>query len=162
MPSPPTLPSLPSLLLPARLTLCSLLASLSIACAGQPSPGPRRVVPDELLIFEQRRASAPSGPTAPAWETWQLYESGRFVYAHAGAEASQRHVDVAQLREIHAWLRQHDFELLRNSPERMPPRVPGVSASCQLHLSTGLTLAPLGDPRYYACDALKQLSTGPR
>ena len=134
---------------------------LSVACAGQPSEGPRRISPDSILIFEQRRASPHAEPGAPLWEAWQLYESGRFVYARASAEATQMRIDAAQLRAIHAWLANHDFELVKSRARSAPTAISEVSASCQIRLSTGLALAPLGDPRYYACDELRKLIDAP-
>jgi len=119
--------------------------------------GPHRVSPDAALIFEQRRATIDSSSGVSEWEAWQLYESGRFVYLRAGSAPNRARVSRAQLRSVHAWLAQHDFELIRSHAgvSSQPPA--GTSASCQLHLSTGLVLAPWGDARYYACGALREL-----
>jgi hypothetical protein len=135
--------------------------TLIVACAGQPALGPRRVSSDSVLVFEQRRTFAHPEATAPAWEAWQLYESGRFVYARAGADAAQIRIDRAQLRAIHAWLSQHDFELVTSRTAPAPGPIGEVTASCQIRLSTGLALASLGDPRYYACDELRKLCDAP-
>jgi hypothetical protein len=134
-----------------------LACLVGVGCTGQPVAGPHRLAPDAVLIFEQRRASSPPSASEPDWEAWQLYESGRFVYARASAEPTKTRVDRTRLRAVHAWLAQHDFELLKSATHGVPPAVPDVSASCQLRLSTGLVLAPFGDPRYYACDELKRL-----
>jgi hypothetical protein len=148
---------------PARLPALSLLGLLALttSCRQPLTLSPRHVSPDTLLIFEQRIASSQpeSQPeSGPDWESWRLYESGRLVYSRAGAAPTRRHLSKARLATVHAWLRAHDFELVRNTPEAPAPAVPGVSAMCQLQLSTGLVLAPLGDLRYYACDELKKLS----
>ena len=134
---------------------------LAAGCTVQPAAGPRRVSPDAILIFEQRRSSSEPGATAPDWEAYQLYESGRFIYARAGAEPSKTRISRARLRAVRAWLTQHDFELVRSSARPSAAAATNVTASCQLHLSTGLVLAPFGDPRYYACDELKRLSAEP-
>ncbi len=100
------------------------------------------------MIFEHRRASADRASSEPDWEAWQLYESGRLVYARAGAEPTKAILPRQRLRAARAWLEQHDFELVRSSEHGRATQTPSVTASCQLHLSTVLVLAPLGDPRY--------------
>ncbi len=122
--------------------------------------GPRRVAADSILIFELRRAHVEASPGVSQWEAWQLYDSGRFVYMRSGAEPSRTRLDHARLGQVHRWLAQHDFELVRSRARLAPALTTGESASCQLRLSTGLVLAPLGDPRFYACDALRQLGEG--
>ncbi len=141
-----------------RVTLALLAGCWSLGCAGQPALGPRRVSPDATLIFEQRRASSDASTSKVDWEAWQLYESGRFVYMRAGAEPSRTRLDRARLRQVHSWLTQHDFELVRSRAAAASNDKPGESASCQLRLSIGLVLAPLGDARYYACDSLRALA----
>jgi hypothetical protein len=140
--------------LPRRLAL-SLLVT---ACTVEPAAGPRRVSPDSILIFEQRRASSESAE--PDWEAWQLYESGRFVHERAAAAQTKTRLAPGRLRAVRAWLAQHDFELAQSS-KRGAHAGTNVAASCQLHLSTGLVLAPFGDPRYYGCDELKRLCAEP-
>jgi hypothetical protein len=145
--------------LPAGLVTLGLLVLLAstTSCRQPLTLSPRHVSPDTLLIFEQRVASS-ALESGPDWESWRLYESGRLVYSRAGAAPTRRQLGKARLATVHAWLRAHDFELLRNTPRAPNPAVPGVSAMCQLRLSTGLVLAPFGDRRYYACDELKKLS----
>ena len=140
----------------AVLLLTGLLCNTS--CTVQPALGPRTISHDRVLLFEQRRATAQPTPEMPAWEAWQLYESGRFVHSRADTEMTQRRLDAQQLSTVRAWLRAHDFELVQNSHGKSAPAASHISAICQIHLSTGLVLAPLGDPRYYACDELKRLS----
>jgi hypothetical protein len=146
--------------IPLGLRALALLALLGLtaSCRQPLTLSPRRVSPDTLLIFEQRVASSQSA-SEPDWESWRLYESGRLIYSRAGAPATHRHLGKARLGAVHAWLHAHDFELVQNTPESPAPSAPNVSAMCQLRLSTGLVLAPLGDRRYYACDELKKLST---
>lgn len=136
-----------------RRLLC-LLASINCACVGDPVMPAHAAKPDQVLLFEQRRAA--SGAT-PAWESWSLYDSGRYVYASAGADPNKQRITVRKLETVHAWLRQHDFELTRAAPSTAALGSSGVSASCQIRLSSGLVLAGAGDRRFYACDALKQL-----
>ena len=125
-------------------------------CVG-PIRGARGISSDRVLIFEQRVAS--SDPAAEAaWESWQLYESGRFVYARAGAEPTQRRIQTARLQAVHGWLYAHDAELQRTVPPDAAPPAPGVAAMCQVHTSGGLLLAPFGDPRYGVCEQLKKLA----
>jgi hypothetical protein len=145
--------------LPVGLFVLGLLVpSLLTASCRQPlTLSPRHVSPDTLLIFEQRIASS-QPESGPDWESWRLYESGRLVYSRAGVAPTRRRLGEARLAAVHAWLRAHDFELARNTPETPAPAVPDVPAMCQLQLSTGLVLAPFGDRRYYACDELKRLS----
>jgi hypothetical protein len=145
--------------LPAGLLAFRLLALLALttSCRQPLTLSPRRVSPDTLLIFEQRTASS-QPESGPDWESWRLYESGRLVYSRAGAAPTRRRLGKARLAAVHAWLRAHDFELVRNTPQAPSLAVSNVSAMCQLQLSTGLVLAPFGDRRYYACDELKKLS----
>ena len=138
----------------ALLALPALIAS----CRQPLTLSPRRVSPDTLLIFEQRVASS-QPESAPDWESWRLYESGRLLYSRAGAPGTLRHIGKARLAAVHAWLRAHDFELVQSTPQAPTPAAPNVPAMCQLQLSTGLVLAPFGDRRYYACEELKKLST---
>jgi hypothetical protein len=142
-----------------RAPLLLALLAMTAACRQPLTLSPRRVSPDTRIIFEQRIASTQS-QSAPDWESWRLYESGRLLYSRAGAPVTHRHIGEARLAAVHAWLRAHDFELVRSTPESPAPAPPNVSAMCQLQLSTGLVLAPFGDRRYYACDELKKLSTG--
>jgi hypothetical protein len=144
---------------PLGLRALVLLAPLALtaSCRQPLTLSPRRVSPDTLLIFEQRVASS-QPESAPDWESWRLYESGRLLYSRAGTPATHRHIGKARLAAVHAWLRAHDFELVQSTPESLAPAAPNVSAMCQLPLSTGLVLAPFGDRRYYACDELKRLS----
>ena len=81
--------------------------------------------------------------------------------APALQQATHHHISKApRLATVHAWLHARDiFELVQNAAESAASTTPNVSAMCQLQLSTGLVLAPLGDRRYYACDELKKLST---
>ncbi len=136
----------------AGLLLCALTG-----CVG-PLRGTRGISSDRVLIFEQRIAS--SDPAAEAaWESWQLYESGRFVYVRAGAEPTQRRIETARLQAVHGWLYAHDAELQRTPPPgTSAPPASSVTAMCQVHTSRGLLLAPFGDPRYGVCDALKKLA----
>jgi hypothetical protein len=147
--------------LPLDLHALALLALLALtaSCRQPLTLSPRRVSADTRLIFEQRIASS-QVESGPDWESWRLYESGRLLYSHAGAASTQRHIGKERLATVHAWLRAHDFELVRSSaPATSAPAAANVSAMCQLQLSTGLVLAPFGDRRYYACDELKKLST---
>ncbi len=110
------------------------------------------------MIFEQRVAA--SDPSAePAWESWQLYDSGRFVYARAGAEPTQRRIETARLQAVHAWLYAHDTEL-QQQPASTPgaPALPPSMAMCQVHTSRGLMLAAFGELHYEACEELKKLA----
>jgi hypothetical protein len=145
--------------LPAGLVALGLLVLLALttSCRQPLTLSPRHVSPDTLLIFEQRIASS-QPESGPDWESWRLYESGRLVYSRAGTAPTWRHLGKARLAAVHAWLRAHDFELVRSTPQAPTPAAPDVSAMCQLQLSTGLVLAPFGDRRYYACDELKKLS----
>jgi len=120
------------------------------------APAARLVSPETALIFEQRSTHTDAQPPAPSWESWRLYESGRFVYARSGAEPVERRVDAERLSRVHAWLRRHDYELVRSSPA--PQSAANESGVCQVRLSTGLTAASSGDPRYYACHELRSLS----
>jgi hypothetical protein len=135
-----------------------VLLALTSSCRQPLTLSPRRVSPDTLLIFEQRIVSS-QPESGPDWESWRLYESGRLVYSRAGAAPTRRRLGKARLAAVHAWLRAHDFELVRNAPQAPSPAASNISAMCQLQLSTGLVLAPFGDRRYYACDELKKLST---
>jgi hypothetical protein len=115
-----------------------------------------------VLIFEQRVAAS-SSTTEPAWESWQLYESGRFVYARAGAAATQRRIETARLQAVHGWLYAHDRELQQTTTTPAPlvattPATPAASAVCQVHTSGGLMLAALGEPHYAACEELRKLA----
>ena len=141
-----------------RAFLALLAGGCALSCAGQPALTPRRISPDAVLIFEQRRAHSEAGSGNVEWEAWQLYESGRLVYSRAGAEPSRTRLARARLRAVRSWLARHDFELVQSHAGGTAMPNSGESASCQLHLSTGLVLAPLGDPRFYACDTLRQLS----
>jgi hypothetical protein len=132
------------------------LLALTASCRQPLTLSPRRVSPDTRIIFEQRVASA-QGESGPGWESWRLYESGRFLYSRAGAASTQRHIGKERLAAVHAWLRAHDFELVQSTPVAPAPAA-NVSAMCQLQLSSGLVLAPFADRRYYACDELKKLS----
>ena len=136
-----------------RRLLC-LVASISLACVGDPVMPARAAKPDQRLLFELRRAIP--GAT-PAWESWSLYDSGRYVYASAGADPNKQRITVRQLDAVHAWLRQHDFELTRAVPSSSATSGSHVNASCQIRLSSGLVLASAGDRRFYACEELKRL-----
>jgi hypothetical protein len=153
--------------MPCPLTKALAIAGVawgvvSTGCVRQRPPRPPSR--DETLLFEQRRASAeaqsPRGE--PRWQSWALYASGRFVYARAGAEPRRWRLDPIHQRTVRAWLETHDVELCQAAPAHdASPTVPGVSATCQLRLSVGLVLAPFGDPRYAACDELRQISLSP-
>lgn len=121
-----------------------------------PSTLPPAAAPDTVL-FEQRLADPGAAPPRPAWEAWRLYESGRLVYTRSSAEPVERHVEAARLSRARAWLRQHDFELIQGKAPAESKAASDASGVCQIRLSTGLVVAALGDPRYYACDALKEL-----
>ena len=140
----------------ARCVTTSVLLGAVTGCVG-PLRGARGISSDRVLIFEQRVAS--SDPAAQAaWESWQLYESGRFVYVRAGAEPTQRRVETARLQAVHGWLYAHDAELQRTPPPQAAvPPASSVSAMCQVHTSRGLLLAAPDDPRYGVCDELKKL-----
>jgi hypothetical protein len=123
-------------------------------CVGGPVLTPRTVEPDRVLLFEERRAAPELEPT---WQSWSLYDSGRWVYARAGADPVKQRLVVARLVAVRAWLRQHDFELTRESAAPSEPAHGGLTGSCQLRLSTGLVLAAPGDRRFYACQELRRL-----
>jgi len=139
------------------VALVFVIASSSWACAAprlSPIRGERR---DEQLIFEQRIASTVPSESGVDWQSWQLYQSGRLVYQRAKARARVTRVAAPRLQAARGWLGAHDAELLKSTTHGPPPSTPNVSAMCQLRLSVGLILAPLGDPRYDACETLKAL-----
>ncbi len=142
----------------ARSLTAGLLLSTTPSCVHRQLSGARGISSDRVLIFEQRVAAA--DPAAEvAWESWQLYESGRFVYARAGAETTQRRIQTAHLQAVHGWLYAHDAELQRTpAPEAATPPAANITAMCQVHTSSGLMLAAFGQPHYGVCDELKKLA----
>jgi hypothetical protein len=140
----------------AAHAVCLLGVALG-GCVVLPPVAPLAASPDTRLLFEQRLVYAEAAPPHPSWEAWRLYESGRLVYTRSSAEPIERHVEAARLSRARAWLRQHDFELIRGKAPPEPLTTSPASGVCQVRLSTGLIVAGPGDPRYYACDALKEL-----
>ena len=146
---------------PSALAACPFGLLLAGCVTLPPRPLPLRPASaDTTLVFEQRLARAGAHSPEPAWEAWQLYESGRLVYTRPASEPITRRVDAARLKAVHAWLSQHDFELVQSNagPEGSAPA--DISGVCQVRLSTGPVVAALGQPRYYACDELKRLCFG--
>lgn len=129
---------------------------LSSACVGDPVLTPRTTTPDQVLLFEERRVT----PDAiPAWQSWSVYDSGRFVHARAGADPEKLRLTVARLQAVRAWLRGHDDELARAASSAPEPAAAGVIGSCQLRVGTELVLAMPGDRRFYACEELRHIVT---
>ena len=134
-----------------------LIGVLLGSCVVTPPAAPSAVSSDTTVLFEQRLVYLQPASTRPGWEAWRLYESGRIVYARPGVEPIERRVEPARLLRAHAWLRQHDFELVQGKAPTQTPRAAEVSGVCQVRLSTGLNVAGITDPRYYACEELKKL-----